>query len=409
MKNFGTLYRYELKKLLKRKLSWAIMLLLCVACVFATVRASTGGGIVYQDVLDEDGNPVVITGEELREQRRNAAGSKLNGRVMDDAFFQEMLESVPDFVRRGARSEEEVYKINQYFRTVDGTWSHPYSMVEGLLRDTGTVTAEIFYAAWQEQTQSYLDHYAGDSLTEGEKDYWRAQIDQIERPFIYRYCWPGTTPLIDFFYTLLGLLPIAAAVCVCSIFSEDRRTRMDALVFSARESRFPLYLAKVLAGAAMSVLVGVVIVGMTVAAHLAVWGWKGLDASLQMWQICVPRPITVGEMLVPMLLLLVLYTLAYGGVAMLASALTRSAMVGLVAPVLLVQAIDRFHPLPYGWKGYLPDNLMGWSGPTNMQLVSVFGVYLDNFQFGMLLYLGIAAVLLALCWLGWRRSAVGKA
>lgn len=41
--------------------------------------------------------------------------------------------------------------------------------------------------------------------------------------------------------------------------------------------------------------------------------------------------------------------------------------------------------------------------------MNVFGVYLDNFQFGPLLYFGIAAVLLALCWLGWRRSAVGKA
>lgn len=409
MKNFGTLYHYELKKLLERKLSWALVLLLSVACVFLTVRASTNGGVVYPDLLDEDGSPVVITGAEVREQKRNKAASKLNGRVMDDAFFQEMLESVPDFVRRGASSAEEFFKIDWYFVAEDATWSHPYSLVEGLLRDTGTVTAETFYAAQQEQTRSYLDHYAEDSLSEGEKEYWREKEVQMEKPFVYRYPWPGTDPLIDFFYTLLSLLPIAAAVCVCSIFSEDRRTRTDALVFSARESRFPLYLAKALAGAAMSVLAGVVIMGTTIAAHLAVWGWKGLDAALQMWQPGVPRPVTVGEMLVPMLLLLVLYTLVCGGVTMLASALTRSAIVGLIAPVLLAQAIDQYHPLPYGWKGYLPDKLMGWDGPINIQLVNIFGAYLDNFQFGTLLYFGIAAALLALCWLGWRRSAAGKA
>ena len=92
---------------------------------------------------------------------------------------------------------------------------------------------------------------------------------------------------------------------------------------------------------------------------------------------------------------------------MLVAAATRSSIVSMAVPVLLVQVLDRCYQLPYGWAGYLPDNLMGWSGPNNVELVKLFGVYLNNFQFGPLLYAGLAALLLALCWPFWRRSARG--
>ena len=396
MKNFGTLYCYELKKLLTRKLAWAAVLALVVFCVIATLRAGNTGGRVYHDILDTDGNPLVVTGEQVRREALAKAGSELNGRVMDEAFFQEMLESVPDF--------SSIDQQDVYFGLEDGAWSRPFSLAQGVFWKTRTVTAGSFYAEWQENTQSYLDHYAGAGLSQGEKDYWGEKMAKIERPFVYRYPWPGTQKLMDFFYVLLGLLPVAAGICLCAVFSGEYRDRMDALLFTAKKSRRPLYFAKALAGATAAVLVGVVIVGITVAAHVAVWGWKGFDAILQMWQPVLPRPITVGQMLVPLLALLVLYTLVCGSLSMLVSALTRSSVAALAVPVVLAQIMARFHQLPYGWKGYLPENLIAWDGPTNVQLVKVFGVYLDNFQFGTLLYLGIALVLLALCWLGWRRS-----
>lgn len=397
MKNFGTLYCYELKKLLTRKLAWAAVLALVVFCVIATLRAGNTGGRVYHDILDEDGAPLVVTGEQARREALEKAGSELNGRVMDEAFFQEMLKNVPDFSSR----EQQIV----YFGLEGGAWSGPFSLAQGVFWTTGTVTAGSFYAEWQKNTQAYLDNYANASLSQGEKDYWGEKMAQIERPFVYRYPWPGTTKLMDFFYVLLGLLPVAAGICLCTVFSGEYRDRMDALLFTAKNSRRPLYFAKALAGAVVAVLAGVVIVGVTAAAHLAVWGWTGFDATLQMWQPVLPRPITVGQMLVSLLALLVLYTLVCGSISMLVSALTRSSVAALAVPVVLAQIMARFHQRPYGWKGYLPENLIAWDGPTNVQLVKVFGVYLDNLQFGTLLYLGIALVLLALCWLGWRRGA----
>lgn len=401
MKNFGTLYRYELKKLLLRKLSWVAVMLLAVFCaysVFSRGPATTMGGTL--PVIDENGNETgegrYISGEEIYATYLKSAGI-LDGRVMDDELFQEMLENLPNL---------DGLELDVYFWTEDATYLSVYSMVNGLFANPRSVTAEEFYAVQWEQTQLYLNNYGveREGLSEGEKEYWTEQAAKIEKPFIYQDPWRGTTYLTDFFYVLLGLLPVAAAVCVCTVFSEDRRTRMDALVFSTQESRLPLYLAKVLTGITTAALAGVVIVGTTVAAHLAVWGAKGFDACIQMYMIALPRAITVGQMLLIMSVLLVLYTVLCGGITMLIAAITRSSIAALAVPVLLVQILDRFRSVPYGWAAYLPDNLISLNGMWNVKLVNIFGVYLNNFQFGPLLYLAITMLLLALCWLGWRRS-----
>lgn len=407
MKNFGTLYKYELKKLLKRKLSWAAVLALAVFCVFSIVRRGNAGAGFTIPVMDENGNETGklrdISGEEIRDTYLKTAGA-LDGRVMDDAFFQEMLENLPNL----KTLDREDLDLVVYFWTENATWHHVYSMVVGLCEDPGSLTAEKFYAHQREQTRLRCEQYGRDGLSQGEMDYWAQQAEKIQKPFVYQDYWRGTTYLTDFFYILLGLLPVAAAVCVCTVFSEDRRNRVDALVFTTRKCRVPLYLAKILAGATTAVLAGVFIVGAVVTAYLAVWGVKGLDTPFQMYDIANPRPVTIWQMFLPMLVLLVLYTLLYGGVAMLAAAVTRSSIVSLAVPVLLVQVLDRWYQLPYGWAGYLPDNLMGWSGPNNVELVKVFGVYLNNFQFGPLLYTGLAALLLVLCWPCWRWNAEGR-
>lgn len=92
---------------------------------------------------------------------------------------------------------------------------------------------------------------------------------------------------------------------------------------------------------------------------------------------------------------------------MLISVLTRNAIAALAVPAVLAELLSQWHPSARGWMGYLPEKLAGWNGPVNLHLVKIFDVYLDNFQFGSLLYMVLAAILLALCWLGWRRSAKG--
>ena len=397
MKNFGTLYGYELKKLLKRKLNWIAVLALTAFCVFGVVLSSSRDGFM---IPIDDETTIRITAEEQREAARKAV-DEFSGRPLDDVFIQEILDNLPEL--RGL----EGFDRELYLMTTDNPYKSPYNRLAEILLDPEHATAEVFYTEQWERTLSYMERHGDSGLSEGEIAWWTAQMEQIQRPFVYQYPWPGTTKLVDYFYTLLTLLPAAAAICVCTVFSEDRRDRVDALVFASKEGRAPLYLAKILAGAAVSALVGLVMVGAVVIAHLAVWGWKGLDACAQMYWHIFPRSAAIWQVLLPMLALLVLYALLCGGLSMLVAAMTRSALAALASPVLLAVMLNNWHPMPYGWAGYLPDNLMGWSGPNNVELVKIFGVYLTNFQFGPILYLGIALILLILCWPFWRRSAKG--
>ena len=398
MKNFGTLFGYELKKLLKRKLNWAVILLITGICIVGVVQAGDSGGFRIEDT-DEQGNPVtsVISGQEIRTAKLNAMGT-LNGQVMDDAFFQQMLEQVPEF--------DNPYEMLKYFYHVDSTYLNVHTMVEGLMTDRDTFTAEKFYATNREYTQLYMD---ASGLSHAEKEYWTEQMEQIETPYVYRHPWPGASELVDYFSILRVVLPVVVAVCLCMIFSEDHRTKADAIVFATQESRAPLYLAKVLAGVTEAALATTFVVGGTVAAHLAVWGVQGFDAHVQFYDSLCPRPITVGQMLLPMLLILALYTFICGAFTMLISALTHNAIIALAIPAVLAELLNQWHPSARGWLGYLPEKLTGWNGPVNLHLVKIFGVYLDNFQFGSLLYVAIAVLLFALCWLCWQRSAAGRA
>ena len=396
MKNFGTLFGYELKKLLKRKLNWVAILLITGICIVGVVQAGDSGGFWIEDT-DEQGNPVtsLISGREIRTAKLNAMGT-LNGQVMDDAFFQRMMEQVPEF--------EDAYELLNYFYRVDSTYLNVHTMVEGLMTDRETFTAEKFYATQREQAQTYWEN---SGLSQAEKDYWTGQMEQIETPYVYRHPWPGASDLVDFFSTLRVVLPVVAAVCLCMVFSQDCQTKADAIVFATRKSRAPLYLAKVLAGLTGAALTAAIVIGGTVVAHLAVWGVQGFDAPVQFYDMLCPRPITVGQMFLPMLLILVLYTFICGAFTMLISAFTHNAIAALAVPVVLAELLSLWHPSAYGWMAYLPEKLTGWNGPVNLHLMKIFGTYLDNFQFGTLLYMAITALLLALCWLGWRRSAKG--
>lgn len=401
MKNFGTLYGYELKKLLKRKLSWVLVLFLAAFCAYVIFKAGASFAGISFPAFDENGSETgeyhIFSGEELYDIWLSA--KKLNGRVLDDALFQEMLESVPDL---------EGLPREWYFLTEDYTWCRLYDMVG--LADPRSVTAEKFYAAQWEKTQWY---WKESGLSEGEKAYWTEKAAQIPKPWVYQEPWAGANRTFDMINILFLCLPLAAAVCVCTLFSEDRRTRAEPLVLTTRESRAALFWAKLLAGVTMTALAAAILVGTVVGSLLCVWGTEGLDAPIQFYSSSSPRPITMAQMFLPIVLLLVLFTLLYGGMAMLVSIITHSSLAALGGPVVLsfvMYLCTALAPLQNGGlTDYLRTNLMGLVGVRNLHLVNLFGVYLDNFQFGTILYLCVAVLLLALCLPFWRRCAAGRA
>ena len=116
--------------------------------------------------------------------------------------------------------------------------------------------------------------------------------------------------------------------------------------------------------------------------YLFRYGTQGLGAPIQMLSIAYSFPITVGDAVAYMMMIMVLYTLACGAFVLTQSKVT--------AP-------------------YLPHNLVASDGFLNPSLFHVLGVYLNIFQFCLLLYLLIILILFILCWPNWRRQSISGA
>ena len=93
MKHFGTLYWYELKKLLKRKLAW-IMVLVITAFMAYTARPVSNSGGANFSLTDWTGNTInkYVSVAEQRE-RISEGQQSINGQVMDERFFENVREA----------------------------------------------------------------------------------------------------------------------------------------------------------------------------------------------------------------------------------------------------------------------------------------------------------------------------
>lgn len=292
-----------------------------------------------------------------------------------------------------------------YFYLVDPSYCDFYTEFSEWLDDT----AEHYYASRQRGVELEWKNL---ELTDKETAYWRDMEARVEKPFIYQ---PILGPRM--LMNMLGsaglevFLPLLVGLCVCDLYAQERRTRADKLIFSSQKGRFCLYLAKALAGAASAVLAGLIVVGAGAAANLLSYSSWGLDGAIQIspWLWGSSLPITMGHGILILLALLLAYALVCGAVTALVSVWSGSGLAAMAVStglMLLSLAMERNSP---GWREYLPANLVDEQGLSSLQVTNLFGVQLNLLQSGFLLYLAIAVVLTALCWLGWRRCVAGRA
>lgn len=406
MKNIGTLYRFELRKILSRKVTWIFLAVILLYCIISIVTVSNSNAITLENI-DESGalGTISFTNKEYFSQSREA-GKRISGQLMDDTFFAEMGKSVPEFDVIELEENEFYNSELAYFLFQDATYYHVYNIVDGLVENPRTISAKDFYSALEMDRERMWDR---EELTDSEKDYWREQASEIEAPFIYNRPWVATSLLFDFLYNLLDILPLAVAVCLCTIFSEDRNMRVEALIFSSKNSR-PLFVAKILAGVTGALLVALSVIGTTLITHFVIYGAEGLDAIIQMSDSTSALSIQLFQFILAQIIWLILLAMVYAGVTMLTSILTHNGIASFLIPVAVMLFISDFIDPTNSSRiaDYLPHNLVGWSAEYNCHLVNILGVQMNCLQFAPLLYGGMALILLILCRFGWRCNASSK-
>lgn len=408
MKNLGTLFGYEMKKIWKRPMTWIAVLIFSAGMVYYAPIPFYHYDDTFTVVL-ADGQTISrqVTVEE-QDRVSIEAPRLLSGQVMDEEFFQR----AQDIRSKLASTEVDTNLTGAYayFQLVDSTYLGAYQLLG--LKDN--------YLHRLDRFREDMERSWGNHLTEEEIRYWERLEEQIQQPFIYE---PTDAPnrLFDVLGTMGIFIPVLVALCVCDLFSQERRAKTYPQIFTSRQGRKCLFVAKILAGGASSMLAAAMAVGSVIGSSLIRYGTWGWCAAIQLcrYMLSCSFPITAWQGILILSLMILVYALLCGALISVVSMWSGSGVAALAAgaalvggQLLLPQMLSVLHDdfltprfvteLLY----YLPMGLVNAAALNPQPLKYFFGLLLNPVQAGVLVYLAVSAVLSAVCWLGWRRRAV---
>jgi len=409
VKNLGTLLGYEMKKLWKRPMTWIAVLVFAAGFVwyapipyyhydntFTVVLAD--GQTISRQVTAAEQDRVAIEAPRL-----------LSGQVMDEEFFQraqdvraKLAPSEPDTNLTGAYA---------YFQLVDPTYLGAYQLL----------TIKDWYLRRPDRIE-WAKENNWKNLTDREIAYWLDWEAQIKQPFIYE---PTDAPnrLFDVLGTMGIFLPVLVALCVCDLFSQERRAKTYPQIFTNRQGRKCLFLAKILAGGVTSMLAASIAIGALIGSSLiryGTWGW-GTAIQLCRYMLNCSFPITAWQGILILTAMILVYALLCGALISVVSLWSGSGVASLAVgaalvggQMLLVQVQSLLAPaltlhLAQELLYYLPMGLVNAAALHVRPLKYFFGLPLNPVQVELIAYLAVSAALSAVCWLGWRRRAVSGA
>lgn len=377
MKNLKTLYQFELKKILSKKIVWVTVAIMLILNVFSICGHLMGG---YYEIF----------------LRSKAAEKKLTGRVINQQLLEETWE---------AYGKIPAVTTTHYTGTAE-YWAYAfhYSAIFNFVRGTTGMNVDnaMNWEADEEdmysRRQAMLeDGWNGDYLKEGEKEYWRQQELSVDKPFEYAYK-DGWQTLLNALYTIGFMTLLTITVCLSNMFPVEQARRTDQLILSSRYGKGTLYTAKMLAGISFAAGSSLLYTITAVALTMAFYGGAGFGAAIQFVYPNYSAPLSVGEAVLIGYGLLLVAAILTGVFTMVLSEIlgngmgTLAAVSGIIILTMFVDIPDRYRVLAQLWN-YLPSEFISIWGIFDRRLVPFAGTYLTSMQFVPILYIVIGGVL----------------
>lgn len=377
MKNFRTLVRFELKKILGKKLTWIAFGLVFLAMLMTDFYAL----IVSQEL---DGVHMTVYEAELQEKEKL---KQIAGQMVDD----ELLTSMFDALATSETAFEPYAKL--YFglaRPLGEGAAISRGTVEGAKEELGIAEdEELIYTARKMKIESIMEERG---LKEAEKEYWREILATEETiPWIYDY-YTGPEAAWTAAYTVIVLLAIMLAVCLANLFADEHQRKTDQLVLCSRNGRKVLYLAKITAGALFTLVSTGLVLLVTVIPPLILYGTDGLHAPIQLEAPTSMLQMTFGEAIVYTYILVVIASMLYTSIILCCSEVFRNSAVAVVAVVVALVLIPTIITIPYEFRvlsqifDLNPVNAVAIWSVLDCRLVPVPGGYLTMQQATPLVY-----------------------
>ena len=412
MRQFFTLYRFEIKKIFQKPYVPALLALSIALTLFLNVRPLLGEQTVaYVDEQQQFHFEAVSNYEAIQLERRFAREDA--GKPLDNEAVWTMQEM--------NRRYQEIY--NQYAPDLTCVLLN-HSLVFETLGRTGVnpVAEHIEYPAdyaYQSLERGREEEFSSQLLSQEEIAYWEREGTRLTTPFVMEYTggWRGILEKASWL-NLMAL--VFALISLCSSFSDDDAYKTRPLLASAAHSRMPLTLARLAAGVSLACGCVLLLFGLTTAIQFFVHGAGGAQMPIQLLELesdqrgigdvhlsysC--RDMTAGQAVLVTVGMSLLIALFAGALSMLLSKLLRRGVPALALPLGLLLLSMIFEPPFYYYDrvraqiwSYMPIQRLYQTFLADERLVSLGGVQLDCIPVSVLLYGGLAAAALVTCiWL----------
>ena len=396
------LYAFELKKIFQKKAFW-VTLIIGLVLNFVAVFSN-----YFFDTYEYSDGSKIHASEYYKHESEECG--KLSGRVIDDAFIDEVRDKVIGFaLDKKYVTEQDIEdikagKIKESYVVANGTgYTTPLvgldSAAEQLgigdawyfLMDAVNDNAKLLSISGNEFQKVFRDNIV---LPENNKAYWKKVADGIENPIVYNYDEPMLY-FIDSGFFIVWFIFILIAVSLSGEFADERGYRMDALIASTRKGKMPSAIAKMMAGITVSLAATILVFATTLLACYIKGGKLYPKAIIQMLDPECAQNMTYGNAVMKQFICTMIMAVLFSVVTILLSELMGStAAMGVQMGILMLS----FFNIPL--KSELLNNL--WTlRPTHylnywIENYSVFDfgtLQLNSMQMATVLYLIIAVVI----------------
>lgn len=381
----GRLYNYELKKLLRNKLTLLTMgIVLLIVIAWGAFSAFAGA-------------PREIDGDRpsryIFNQMREDGANEIEGRMIDDTLLSQMNHYLPGSI--GTKNFLPYYDIHEFVGFTIDTMSD--------VQISQTTATELYDILHEKLNVKYL---TDEGYSETEQTYWAEQAENIlSDPITYNGYFDGWRQITNMIKVLVYLVVLFIAVCLSTIFTYENTRKTDQLIFASRYGKYRLYWAKISAGITVSVGFALLLIALFVGVVAVVFGLDGFDTMLQ-FVLIRPFDLSIGQAALILFGLLIVAALLTAVFVMVVSQFTQNsiATISIVAGMLMLSLFINEVPGNIRWLSELwyliPSNLINLNGAFRYSLLYVGHLHLVSWQYAFPAYMLLSvAFILAGRWM----------
>ena len=363
-----TLYKFELRKIISRKIVWITGGLLLVGLLIWGVASA----ILPQNREYSDSS---LNGYVANRAEQEAA-EQISGREINQTLIDEMRPAYENFIFNGNYKE-----------------ALPYLDVYNLIGETlGTqASAEILECdseTFYEKLNAQLEANIPTGLTES---------ISFDEPIVYHGYFDGWRQITDMMKLIACMEIMFIAICLSTVFTVEHTRRTDQIILCTHLGKKKLYTVKILAGLTVGIGFTILLSLLMLGIIAFLYGFDGYDTILQ-FVLLRPFNLTVGQAALILVGLSFAGTVLISAFTMMLSEVTKNsiATIGIITGILLVTMFIMEMPanlklLSEIWY-LLPSNLVSLNGALRYSMFHVGGSPLAAYQYAPIVYLVLTVI-----------------